>query len=342
MNNIDEIKRIISGFIKKETSEITNETVVRISVMWRRMYSELEKHGFKVSNPSKIKTFGELLNALAFHEKNEDHAKNETTSDEENKRFILGSSKFLYILILILIIGADTLSWILHFLILVIAALPVSWGVIFLYKFMNPLILIVLAPLIYLGWLFSVLIISNLEMFMWRPLFKKPAYMYIDEDIKSALVFRLIMHSYNRRALLMSLPLTNLFITSPVLILWLKKFIIQAYTPSKIPFSASINSIFCWPLDADITHIADNVIIGYENNIIAHAVNIEKDGRAVYMSAPIYIESGVTIGACSIIGMGVKIGRDALVIIGSNVIPKTQIGDGEIWGGNPAFLISKK
>ncbi len=98
----EKLKQIISIFLKVEPSEITDQTVidqraVRMSVIWRRMFAALAKEGFNVSNPSRIKTFGELLNLLNINEENFSKEINdpEMTVDEKNltgynNSFLLG------------------------------------------------------------------------------------------------------------------------------------------------------------------------------------------------------------------------------------------------------------
>ncbi|MCP4351401.1 MAG: 4'-phosphopantetheinyl transferase superfamily protein [Desulfobacterales bacterium] len=69
----EKIKDIVAPFLKVESSEITEETIIdktaiRMSILLRRMYATLAKEGFKISSPNNIRTFGELLNVLDFNE----------------------------------------------------------------------------------------------------------------------------------------------------------------------------------------------------------------------------------------------------------------------------------
>ena len=89
--------------------------------------------------------------------------------------------------------------------------------------------------------------------------------------------------------------------------------------------------------------IEDDVLIGSGVKIWDtdfHSVNYEdrmKDKGA--KSAPIKIEKGAFIGACSIILKGVTIGERAVIGAGS-VVTKDVPAD-EIWAGNPAKFIRK-
>ncbi|MCP4110845.1 MAG: 4'-phosphopantetheinyl transferase superfamily protein [Desulfobacteraceae bacterium] len=69
----EKIKDIVAPFLKVESSEITEETIIdktaiRMSILLRRMYATLAKEGFKISSPNNIRTFGELLNVLDLNE----------------------------------------------------------------------------------------------------------------------------------------------------------------------------------------------------------------------------------------------------------------------------------
>ena len=98
----EKAKQIISAFLKTEPSEITEHTIIdqraiKFSVIWRRMFAALAKEGFNVSNPTNIKTFGELLNIHKenFSGKINDSNLSQPTVDEENltgynKSFLLG------------------------------------------------------------------------------------------------------------------------------------------------------------------------------------------------------------------------------------------------------------
>jgi holo-[acyl-carrier protein] synthase len=64
-----EIKKIVATFIAKEPSEIFSETVidktaVKGSILIHRMYGAIANKGYKIKDYQKIKTFGDLVNAI--------------------------------------------------------------------------------------------------------------------------------------------------------------------------------------------------------------------------------------------------------------------------------------
>jgi FkbH-like protein len=90
--------------------------------------------------------------------------------------------------------------------------------------------------------------------------------------------------------------------------------------------------------DPDLTELADDVTLGGFCALAAHSMNISPDGSIVFVSAPIKVAARATIGGEARIAMGVSIGAEAIVEPGSVVPPFTQIGAGEVWGGNPAVF----
>ncbi|MCP6761073.1 MAG: HAD-IIIC family phosphatase [Fischerella sp. CENA71] len=113
----------------------------------------------------------------------------------------------------------------------------------------------------------------------------------------------------------------------------------RAYAPKVNIGKKSL--VLIWPQDPDLTYVGNNVVIGTECHLVAHAVNTS-DGKLRYISEPIVIGNKSTIGGNTRIGMGVKIEEEAIVEVGSNVLPYTRIGRGEIWGGNPAVFLRKR
>ncbi|MEH2065651.1 MAG: HAD-IIIC family phosphatase [Nostoc sp.] len=113
----------------------------------------------------------------------------------------------------------------------------------------------------------------------------------------------------------------------------------RAYSPKVHIGKRSL--VVAWLQDPDLTYIGDNVVIGSECHLVAHATNTS-DGKVKYISEPIIIGNKSTIGGNTRIGMGVKIEEEAIVEVGSNVLPYTRIGRGEIWGGNPAIFLRKR
>lgn len=93
--------------------------------------------------------------------------------------------------------------------------------------------------------------------------------------------------------------------------------------------------------------IGENVIIGGNVRIFDHdfhsldptAWGTSRDVTEV-ITAPINIGNNVFIGTNVLILKGVSIGECA--IIGAGAVVTNDVGDGEIWGGNPAIMIAKR
>ena len=138
--------------------------------------------------------------------------------------------------------------------------------------------------------------------------------------------------------LITSFPLINYFKTPPIPLKWLRNLVMRSYSPEV--HIGKLSNIVIWPQDPDLTYIGKNVVIGAECSLVAHGLNSSGD-KLKYFSEPIIIGDNSTIGGDSRIGMGVKIEQGGIVEVGSNVLPYTRIGKGEIWGGNPApmFLL---
>jgi acetyltransferase-like isoleucine patch superfamily enzyme len=88
--------------------------------------------------------------------------------------------------------------------------------------------------------------------------------------------------------------------------------------------------------DPSLIELGEKVTIGGSVTLVAHY------GQAGFLVlAPVIIGPRATIGLrCSIMG-GVKIGADAKILPHSVVMPKTIIGEGEIWGGVPAVKVGE-
>ena len=86
--------------------------------------------------------------------------------------------------------------------------------------------------------------------------------------------------------------------------------------------------------DPSLITIGEKVTIGGSVTIVGHY------GQSGFLVlAPVEIGDGATVGLRVSIMGGVRIGRNARIMPHSVVLPKTQIGDGETWGGVPAVLI---
>jgi acetyltransferase-like isoleucine patch superfamily enzyme len=84
-------------------------------------------------------------------------------------------------------------------------------------------------------------------------------------------------------------------------------------------------------LDPPLTTIGDNCIIGHDAVLFCHVV--EGDNLELH---PIRIGNNVTIGGRAMVMPGATIGDGAIVAMMSVVMKGSQIGAGEVWGGNPA------
>jgi len=78
MQDYSDLKELIANFIKKSATEINENTiidksVIQGSILIHRMYAEVTELGYKVSDYTNIKTFGQLLSILnsdVYTEKN--------------------------------------------------------------------------------------------------------------------------------------------------------------------------------------------------------------------------------------------------------------------------------
>ncbi|MEM7313304.1 MAG: HAD-IIIC family phosphatase, partial [Planctomycetota bacterium] len=96
--------------------------------------------------------------------------------------------------------------------------------------------------------------------------------------------------------------------------------------------------IFGQLYDPDITRIGDFAVIGEGAAISAHVLTTLPDGDRVYATEPVSIGDRAVVGGEARVGAGVVVGNDAIVEPMSNVLPFSQIGTGEVWGGDPACL----
>jgi hypothetical protein len=90
----------------------------------------------------------------------------------------------------------------------------------------------------------------------------------------------------------------------------------------------------CVIFDPDLLYAGDNVQFGYDVRLLCHTF----DRRGLVVKR-IEIENDALIGGQTTVGPGVRIGHHAIVNAGSWVMPYTQIGPWELWGGAPAKKI---
>jgi acetyltransferase-like isoleucine patch superfamily enzyme len=91
-------------------------------------------------------------------------------------------------------------------------------------------------------------------------------------------------------------------------------------------------------LDPPLISLGDNVIIGEESILMAHAH--ASTPSPVLVLGGIEIKNGALIGVRSIIMPGVIVGENSMVNAMSLVPMNTKIPPNQIWGGNPAIKIA--
>ncbi len=235
----------------------------------------------------------------------------------------------------------DTINWLYPLVLTLIAGVLEGWLILSLFPEISPLVLVAIFPILYFFWLFIFLCLSALGTNFLFLFVRKPKNLEIDilEDLPLLIQFSPTSISYRVLLLISTLPGVDYLKITPITLKWLRNLVMRAYSP-KVNIGKRC-LIVIWPQDPDLTFIGDNVVIGSECHIVAHAVN-RSNGKIKYVSEPIVIGNNSTIGGNTRIGMGVKIDEGAIVEVGSNVLPYTRIGRGEVWGGNPAVLIRKR
>ena len=141
---------------------------------------------------------------------------------------------------------------------------------------------------------------------------------------------------YRRLGFIASLPLIRILETSRVL----KVLVYRAYS-TRFQFGrqfTNMGSLY----DPDLTEVGNNVVIGGGAVVEAHAVSVRRDGTRVYVTAPVKLGNGATIGGVSHVPLGCVIGADAILETGSILAPFTNVPPGEVWGGNPARFLRKR
>jgi FkbH-like protein len=237
-------------------------------------------------------------------------------------------------------LAIDSLNWIYPLLLIILAGFCEKWLISNIFSEITPLTLITAFPMLYLGWLLLFLCLSALGTSLLSLFVKKPRVLEFDifDNLPLLLRFSPIIISYRLMLLIGTLPFIDYFKLTPVTFIWMRNLVMRAYSSEVHIGKRSL--VVTWSQDPDLTYIGDNVVIGSECSLIAHAVNTS-NGKLKYVTEPILIENNSTIGGNTRIGMGVKIEEGAIVEVGSNILPYTRIRSGEIWGGNPAILLRK-
>ncbi|MEH2114141.1 HAD-IIIC family phosphatase [Nostoc sp.] len=235
----------------------------------------------------------------------------------------------------------ETINWFYPLVLAIVTCFLEAWLIFSIFPEINTLVLMAIFPILYLFWLFLFLCLSTLGTTLLFLFVEKPRFVELNvlEDLPLLIKISPIVNSYRIMILLDTLPVLNYLKMSPTALKWLRNLAMRAYSP-KVHIGNRC-TVVAWLQDPDLTYIGNNVVIGSECHIVAHALNTS-DGKVKYISEPITIGNKSTIGGNTRIGMGVKIEEKAIVEVGSNVLPYTRIGRGEIWGGNPAIFLRKR
>jgi acyl carrier protein len=193
-------------------------------------------------------------------------------------------------------------------------------------------------PFLYLAWATIYMALSALEIQLLFINYEKPRYVgaYVS-DPKAVRHARLLL-CYGRANILRSLPFIHVLAGMPIV----GRLHMLAYAPRWSYSTGLFNSGAGFFYDPDLVDMGEDVITGAGCVISCHSMTTDGPGRFAYVSARTYIGNRVTLGGESRIGMGISIGADAIIEAGSNVVPFTQIGLGEVWGGNPAVFVRRR
>jgi FkbH-like protein len=197
---------------------------------------------------------------------------------------------------------------------------------------------VIAAPLVYVAWLNSFLIACAIDIQVWRLIFRyeKPRRAVTTDSHRSYQLVFLTVALYMREYIVWSLPLTQAYMFVP----WLRNLVLLASAHRTcLGWNCQVMGIL---YDPDLTEIGDGALIGARCSLTAHSVTTTPEGAFVLVTAPIVIGPRAVVGGESRVGLGARIGADAIVEPASNVAAFTVIGDGEIWGGNPAQFIRKR
>lgn len=197
------------------------------------------------------------------------------------------------------------------------------------------LIWIALAPAIYTAWLILLMLVYASDVQARRFLlgYEKAARAANNESFRGWLNFYLSMSLYLRVRFLRELPLVEGFLGVPII----RHLVLLSYANRTRlgPNSMALGYFF----DPDLTDLGADAIVGACTSVVAHSLTCTPDGNRLLVTAEVTIGPRAVVGGDGHIGPGVKIGADALVEPGSYVVAFTQIGPGEIWGGNPARFL---
>lgn len=194
---------------------------------------------------------------------------------------------------------------------------------------------VIAAPVLYLVWLILMLGISAIELQGWRRFlgYRKPPRV---SERDNRVQFYMVLMCYMRQRIVWQLPLAQSFSS----VEGLRQLVLWSAAPGLRLGPRSFLLGFLY--DPDLTDIGEAVVLGGESVVAAHSITTTPDGDRVYVSAPVTIGPRAVVGGAARIDLGVRIGADAIVEPMSFVTPFTVIGDGEVWGGNPARLLRRR
>lgn len=197
---------------------------------------------------------------------------------------------------------------------------------------MNPGTLLLGAPLVYVGWLMTLMVLFRIVLAPTKFFFPKPRFLEVTWTTQSMMAMAAIGLSYQVATLLRTLPLMPVFTTMP----GLRSLYWHAY--SRPPRMG--RNFVCYGdlLDPDLVEIGDDVILGSGASLNAHSF-VTRDHNFTYITGPIRIGSRVTIGANSSIGMFSVIEDDVIIQASTRMGRTKHVGRGEVWGGSPARFL---
>ena len=193
------------------------------------------------------------------------------------------------------------------------------------------------APLLYVTWLIWCLAVCSIEVQVHCRYLKylKPA--RASEDTFYA--WRMLNSTlllYLRGRFVRSLPLIDALLA----IQGVRHLVLLSYSGST---HLGVGSLVLGILfDPDLTEVGEGAILGAGTSVVAHSLNVNSNGSRLLVTSTVKIGARSVIGGASQILHGVCIGNDAILEPSSCVAAFTQIGDGEVWGGNPARFIRKR
>ena len=197
---------------------------------------------------------------------------------------------------------------------------------------------VIVSPIVYVTWLNSFLIACAIDIQAWRLLFgfRKHRHIATTDGFREWVQCHLLLSGYLRERIVWHLPLAQAYLG----IEGLRMLVLWAGAASAHVGRGSY--LFALLYDPDLTEIGEDAVIGSDGFIVAHSITTNLDGSKVFVTAPVKIGPRAVIGGNTRIDLGVQIGCDSIVEPMSFVKPFTIIGDGEVWGGNPARFLRKR